>query len=319
VCQRIHGGGLDAAIGQLLVEMVSPVTLEVALTVQKELESRAEEAGRLRQQEVESARYAADLAQRRYMHVDPDNRMVADALEADWNGKLRALADAQDRCEHKRQVDRCLDEEQRAQILALATDFPSLWSDPRTPDRERKRMARLLIEDVTLLKADDVTVHVRFKGGATRTLSVPPAMPAWMLRRTSPEAVSTIDRLLDDYTDGEIAGLLNDRGLRSGEGKPFHHLIVARIRKEYELKNRYHRLRARGLLDQRELAEQLDVKPCTIKIWRRAGLLVGHRYDDRGQCLFEPPGAGAPMKYKHQGKSHRKFAAGLATTTQTNG
>ena len=319
VCQRIHGGGLDEAIGKLLVEMVSPVTLEVALTVQKELESRAEEADRLRQQEVEGARYSADLARRRYMQVDPDNRMVADALEADWNAKLRALADAQERFEQKRQVDSRLDEEQRAEILTLATDFPRLWSDPRTPDRERKRMARLLIDDVTLLKADDITVHVRFRGGASRTLSVPPAMPAWMVRQTSPEVVSTIDRLLGDHTDAEIAGLLNDRGLRSGEGKSFHPLIVARIRKEYALESRYHRLRARGLLDQREIAEQLDVKPCTIKIWRRAGLLVGHRYDDRGQCLFEPPGAGAPIKYKHQGKSHAKFAARLANTTRTNG
>jgi DNA invertase Pin-like site-specific DNA recombinase len=319
VCQYIHGGGLDETIGKLLVEMVSPVTLEVALTVQKELESRAGEADRLRQQEVESARYAADLARRRYMQVDPDNRMVADTLEADWNAKLRELADAQDRCEQKRQVDRGLDEEQRAQIVALATDFARLWSDPRTPDRERKRMARLLIEDVTLLKVDDVTAHVRFKGGATRTLSVPLAVPAWMLRRTSPEVVSTIDRLLDDHTDGEISELLNDRGLISGEGKRFHLSIVARIRKEYELESRYHRLRARGLLDQREIAEQLDVKPCTIKIWRRAGLLVAHRFDDKGQCLFERPGADAPIKYKHQGKSHAKFAAGLRTTTRTNG
>lgn len=319
VCQHIHGGALDETIGKLLVEMVSPVTLEVALTVQKELESRAGEADRLRQQEVETARYAADLARRRYMQVDPDNRMVADTLEADWNTKLRALADAQDRCEEKRQVDRRLDENQRAQIVALAADFPRLWSDPRTPDRERKRMARLLIEDVTLLKADDVTVHVRFKGGSMRTLSVPLAIPAWMLRRTSSEVVSTIDRLLDDHTDGEIAELLNDRGLISGEGKRFHLLIVSRIRKEYELKSRYHRLRARGLLDQREIAKQLDVKPCTIKIWRRAGLLVAHRFDDRGQCLFEPPGVGAPMKYKHQGKSHGKFAAALQTATRTNG
>jgi hypothetical protein len=287
VCQHIHGGALDETIGKLLVESVTPVTLEVALTVQKELESRADETDHLRRQEVERARHDAELARRRYMQVDPDNRMVADTLEADWNARLRALADAQERCDQKRERDRGLDAEQRHRVVALATDFPRLWNDPRTPDRERKRMARLLIEDVTLLKANDITVHVRFKGGATHTLSVPLPKPAWMTRRTSPEVVTAIDRLLDDHTDGEIAELLNARGLTSGEGKRFHPMIVSRIREAYDLKTRYARLRARGLLNEREIAKRLDVEPCTIKIWRRAGLLVAYRFDDKGQCLFE--------------------------------
>jgi recombinase-like zinc beta ribbon protein len=136
-CQQIHGGALDERIGKLLIETVTPVTLEVALTVQKELESRVDEADRLRRQEVERARHDAELARRRYMQVDPDNRMVADTLEADWNAKLRALADAQERCEQRKVRERGLDEEQRARIVALAIDFPRLWNDPRTPDRER--------------------------------------------------------------------------------------------------------------------------------------------------------------------------------------
>jgi hypothetical protein len=309
VTQVIHGRGIDDAIGKLLVETVTPVALEVALTVQKELESRVEEADRLRRKEVESAQYDAELARRRYMKVDPDNRMVVDTLEADWNAKLRALADAQDRAEQHRQVERGLDEEQRARVLALAVDFPRLWNDSRTPDRERKRMARLLIADVTLLKADDVTLQIRFRGGATRTLSVPLPKPAWITRQTAPEVVATIDRLLDDHTDDEIAKLLNERGLMSGTGKRFHALRVARIRNEYGLKDRYSRLRGRGYLNEREIAKRLHVKPCTIKIWRRAGLLNAHRYNDKGECLFEKPGAGAPVKYKHQDKTRGRFAA----------
>jgi DNA invertase Pin-like site-specific DNA recombinase len=308
-CQMIHGGGIDDAIGKLLVETVTPVTLEVALTVQKELESRIDEAERLRRKEVENAQYEAELARRRYMKVDPENRMVADTLEADWNAKLRALADAQDRAERRRQTERGLDEEQRARILALATDFPCLWNDPRTPDRERKRMARLLIDDVTLLKGDVIIMQIRFKGGATRTLSVPLPKPAWMTRQTSPEVVAAIDRLIDVHTDGEIAKLLNERGLTSGTGKRFHQQMVARIRDEYALKSRYARLRARGFLNQHEIAKRLRVTPCTIKVWRRAGLLIAHRFDDRGQCLFERPGADAPVKYKHQDKTRGRIAA----------
>lgn len=309
VCQHIHGGALDEVIGTLLVQTVTPLTLEVALTVQKELESRVEETDHLRRQEVERARHEAELARRRYMQVDPDNRMVADTLEADWNAKLRVLADAQERCEQKKEHGRGLDEEQQASILGLATDFPRLWNDPRTPDRERKRMARLMIEDVTLLKSKDVTAQIRFKGGATQTLTVPLPQTAWMKRQTSPDVITTIDRLLDDHTDREIAELLNRRGMISGEGKPFHLAMVARIRTAHSLKSRYARLRARGLLTEREIAKRLRVKPCTVKVWRRARLLVAHRFDDRGQCLFEHPGAGAPVKYKHQNKTHGRAAS----------
>jgi hypothetical protein len=319
LCQQIHGGGLDEAIGKLLVEMVTPVTLEVALAVQRELESRCDEGDRLRRQEVERACYETDLARRRYMQVDPANRLVADSLEAEWNAALRALAEAQERCEKQRQADHAgLDDKQRASIMALATDFPRLWNDPHTPERERKRMARLLIADVTLLKGTDLRAQVRFNGGATHTLHVPLPKPAWMLRQTPPTIVAEIDRLLADHTDGETAELLNRQGMISGEGKPFHRMMVARIRISYDLQRRYDRLRARGMLTLQEIAKCLDVKPDTVKIWRRAGLLAAHRYDDRGQCLFEQPGLGAPRKHRHQGKTRGKSAASHANTNPPN-
>src|SRR5439155_4801172 len=128
LCQQIPGAGIDRLIGDLLVETVSPMTLDVALTVQQELQSRLDEADRLRQKQVERARYEADLAQRRYMKVDPDNRLVADTLEAEWNNKLRALNETQEQYERMRQQDHLMiDETQRSRIAALANDFPRLW------------------------------------------------------------------------------------------------------------------------------------------------------------------------------------------------
>ena len=152
-CQSIKGSGLDEVIGQLLVETVTPVTLEVALQVQAELDARADEADALRRQRVERARHEADLSRRRFMEADPGNRLVVDVLEAEWNDKLRTLHDTQEELDHRRAEDhQALDEERRKQILALATDFPRLWNDVNTPQRERKRMVRLLLEDVTLTK-----------------------------------------------------------------------------------------------------------------------------------------------------------------------
>lgn len=312
ICQLVNGGPVDEAIGKLLVDAVTPVTLEVALAVQKELESRCDESDRLRHQEVERARYEADLARRRFMHVDPGNRLVADSLEAEWNQTLRALSEAQERYEKQKQTDgTALSDKQRASILALAKDFPRLWHDPRTPDRERKRMVRLLIADVTLLKGTDIRAQVRFNGGATHTLHLSPPKSAWQLRKSAPAVIAEVDRLLEDHTEAEIAELLNRQGLMSGMGKRFHRLIVRRIRSDYRLKSRYARLRARGLLTISEMAKRRHVCQTTIKLWRRAGLLAAHRYDDKGQYLFESPGADAPVKHQRQDKAKRLKKARL--------
>jgi DNA invertase Pin-like site-specific DNA recombinase len=320
ICQQIPGAALDEAIGRLLVKSVTPLTLEVTLAVQQELESRAAECEQLRRQEVEQARYQSDLARRRYLQVDPDNRLVADCLEADWNTALRALVQAQEHYERQRQAEAAgLTEAQRASILALAQDFPRLWNDPQTPDRERKRMTRLLIADVTLLKGAELTAQVRFQGGATQTIQMPLSKPAWMLRQTSPNVVEAINALLDDHTDAETAEQLNRQGLTAGEGGRFRPTTVARIRMAYALPSHYARLRARGLLTLAEIAERLDVAPTTIKIWRRAGLLVAHRYDDKDQCLFDPPGPDAPKKFQHQGKTRCTSATSTPNTNPTTG
>lgn len=106
------------------------------------------------------------------MAVDPDNRLVAANLEADWNQALRALGAAQEEYERQSAKPTPLSGADKARIAALASDFPALWSDPRTPQRERKCMARLLLEDVTLRREGRViTAQVRFKGGQTATRS----------------------------------------------------------------------------------------------------------------------------------------------------
>jgi DNA invertase Pin-like site-specific DNA recombinase len=146
VCQWVPGIPVGQAVGDLLLEIMTPVTIDITLAVQQELQARLEETDRLRKQQVERARHEAELAQRRYLRVHPDNRLVADSLEADWNRKLCALQEAQQQYERESQKDRlAVDEELRTRLHMLATDFPHLWRDPNTPDRERKRLARLLL------------------------------------------------------------------------------------------------------------------------------------------------------------------------------
>ena len=253
----------------------------------------------LRRKQVERARYEADLAQRRYMHVDPANRLVADTLEAEWNSKLRALREAQEEYERLHQADHLtIDEAQRPRIAALASDFPRLWQDPRTPDREKKRMVRLLLEDVTLLKREQILVQVRFKGGALKSLSLPLPLGAPALRKTPTAVIQEVDRLLDHYTETEIATLLNENGLRSGTGQVFTPMTVINIRRNHGLRDRFQRLRQTGLLTIEEVAKRFGIVPSVVKEWRDKGLLRPHRYNDKGQCLYEPPPDDLPGKFK---------------------
>src|SRR6266700_8101611 len=117
---------------------------------------------------------AAELAQRRFLRVDPENRLVADVLEADWNARLRELAQVQEEVQHQNEAEqRKLSALEQQAIADLVEDFPRVWNDPRTSDRDRKRMVRLLLEDVTVLSDNEViTAHVRFKGGAIETITI---------------------------------------------------------------------------------------------------------------------------------------------------
>lgn len=289
-CQRITSSFIDEAIGELVVREMNPVSLAVALDVQRQIEARAQEADRLRHREVERAEYQADAARRRYMRVDPDNRLVADTLEADWNAKLRAVKKARQDYERRRQRDGvAIDADKRQKIMDLATDFPRLWAATSTGNQDRKRMLRLLVEDVTLVREPAVVrLHVRFRGGKTETLAMDPPLRSWQKRLTSPEVVAEIDRLLEDHTKGEVAEILNEQGHRTGTGLAFDAQIIKNICNSYRLESREQRLRNKGLLTSREMSQRLGVSIGTICRWRQEGRLESHRCNDKNEHLFEP-------------------------------
>jgi hypothetical protein len=184
--------------------------------------------------------------------------------------------------------------EERERIMALAADFPRLWNDPATPLRERKRLLRLLVEDVTLLKGERISIGVRFRGGATRALEVPRPQPHWKKWVTPEAAVKEADRLLEDHPDDEVASLLNERGFRLACGGLFQTCSVSRLRASRGLKSFPERLRAKGLLTLAEMTERCQVELKTIKRWREAGLLHGVRCNALGEYMYEPPGENSP-------------------------
>ncbi|HEX9542704.1 MAG TPA: recombinase family protein [Streptosporangiaceae bacterium] len=322
ICQHIGGAPVDTAISELILRALTPLALETAITVSDELIRQAGQADAIRAAHVQRAQHAADQARRRYLAVDPGNRLVADALEADWNARLRELAAAQDDYATAKTAAAMLDEQQRARIRALAADFPALWNNPATPMRERKRLIRLLITDVTLTRGQDtITAAARLPGGQHHTLHLPIPLNAWQERKTPATTITLIDQLLGTHTYSQVASALSQQGLTSGDGKPWDADRVRAHCHTRHIPSLWQRLRDAGMLTLDETARQLGAHPQSIKRWYRLSLITGHLADDRGTCLYHPgqarPGpalveaAGKALGDTHRsGRSHHPGLGG---------
>jgi hypothetical protein len=144
---------------------------------------------------------------------------------------------------------------------------------------------------VTLIKAEKITAHVRLTGGSARTLVLERPQPIAQIRKFKPELVAEIDALLDDHCDREIAEILNERGRRTWEGKPFNLKKIAFIRFAYKLPSRFERLRRRGLLTTREVAERFKISQTAVYDWGQQGLIKKRYSDTLNRGLWEvPPG-----------------------------
>jgi hypothetical protein len=306
-CQSIAGPPVDEAIGTLIAERMTPAAVELALEIRREIEGRQEEAGHLRRRAIERAQFEADLAQRRFMLVDPGNRLVADTLEAVWNDKLRALAQAREERERARQQDQLLlDDAIRQRLITMTTDFKKLWNDPTTPNRERKRLLACIIEDATLIKlpVEGITnIHVRFKGGKTEILTALNPKSSAQQVKTPPMIVQLVDKLLDNHIYAEIADILNEQGLRpGGSARPgrsdtcFTALRVAYLVHRYALRSRYDRLRDRGMLSAAEAAARLGVHEATVVHWAEYDMITRHAHNAHAY-LYELPQANLPAKH----------------------
>jgi DNA invertase Pin-like site-specific DNA recombinase len=327
-CQSLAGTPIDEAVGRLVVEKMTPAAVELALEIRREIEARYDEADQLRCRAIERSQVDADLAQRRFMMVDPANRLVADTLESDWNEKLRALAKARDERERARAEDRiAVDETIRERLFAMTTDFARLWSASSTPNRERKRMLAYLVEDATLVKLPDdgtTKIHLRFRGGQTKTLTTVNPKASWEKVKTSSETVDLVDRLLDHHVHAEIAAILDARGLRPGGAAwpgrgtaRFTAKHVQYIVHSYGLRPRVDRLRARGLLTKKELAGRLRIHESTLTVWVKHGIIRTHAYNSHA-WLYEEP---SPHPTKHCSRWDRVSdrAAAIASRNQNQG
>jgi Recombinase/Recombinase zinc beta ribbon domain len=238
-CMSFRCDLLDAAIAEEVLAALQPAELELALAALQELEARDQAILRQWQMRLERAEYEAALAERRYQEVDPSQRMVAATLERRWNDALLQLEELKKQAaEFQRQQARVASSEQKAKVLALAKDLPRLWHAPTTPAKDRKRMLRLLIKDITVEKPSarkQLVAHIRWQGGACSALhlQLPPKLADRV--RYPATIVNCVRDLAQSLPNAGIAERLNREGHVSALGKSFTGSMIQWIRYRYQI------------------------------------------------------------------------------------
>jgi DNA invertase Pin-like site-specific DNA recombinase len=271
-CMSVPFKPLDGAIAERVVAAVTPMTIDLALEALLSLEERDHATGAQWRRRIERARYDADLAERRYEAVDPHNRLVASTLEQRWNDAAQRVLNLETEfANFQRQALRTITAEQKHQILQLAGDFPRLWTAPTTEARDRKRMLRLLIKDITVVKGPErklLQLQIRWQGGATEVLEL--RLPANRpdVVRYPPVIIDSVRDLARERDDDDIAALFNRDGLTSSTGKPFTASMISWIRFKHRISGPS---RPPGTLTVNEVCQRYAVSMHVVYYWIERG------------------------------------------------
>jgi DNA invertase Pin-like site-specific DNA recombinase len=274
-CLSVPAAVLDDRITARLAAAVTSTTIDLALEALNTLEARDQAIAAQWHRQIERARYEVDLAERRYQTVDPANRLVAATLEQRWEAaiqRLRALEAELTAFEH--QQLRAVTADQKRQILQLATDFPKLWAAPTTSARDRKRLLRLLIRDITVTKGPEpkrLCLNLRWQGGATESLEIAlPPRRADVVRYPH-TFVTRLRSLAETLDDSAIAARLDAEGLKSSTGKRFTISMIRWLRYR-------HRIAAppapAGTLSVQQVRGRYGVSVGVVHYWIRRGIVV---------------------------------------------
>ena len=278
-CMHLRCDLLDSAVSGRVLAVIQPAELEVAAEALRQLEHRDKAASTQWRMRVERAEYEAQLAQRRYEEVDPSNRLVAATLEKRWNDALVQLEETRTQfADFQSKEALVVTPEQRARVAALAQDFPRLWNAPTTKAKDKKRILRLLIKDITVERFGErktAVLHVRWQGGACEDLEVRlPANIADRLRYPD-EVVDRVRELAREHSDEDVAAALNQEGRRSAKGEAFNVSMVRWIRYKHRIPAPdFQRPGERSV---RQVADELGVSRNVVYYWIERGVVTARR------------------------------------------
>jgi DNA invertase Pin-like site-specific DNA recombinase len=313
-CLRVGGARIDQAVTNAFLEAVAPAGLEAALAAEEGLKIEREASMAQWRLQVERARYEAQRAERRYRSVEPENRLVAQTLETQWEERLGELAAAEtELAKRERQQPARLTEEQRDRIRALGADLMRVWESPTTTDRDRKELLRTLLEEVNISvdrAQSQGRLIVRWRGGMISEIEVGLWRCVQAPNRTDEDTIDLLRRLAVHYSDATIAGILNRQGRRTAYGYRFTANRVGNLRRHWNI--------ARfvppkdpptgELVTVQKAAQILGVASSTVHRWIAEGFIAGEqmtpgapwriRVTDelRARFVEETPAGYAPMR-----------------------
>jgi DNA invertase Pin-like site-specific DNA recombinase len=289
LCGSVRADTIDQAVAAALLAAVEPAQVTLALAAAEEVTIRRQRSVRAAELAVERARYDADRAERAFLACEPENRLVARTLEARWEARLADLAGTEAALAAQRAARPELPGPD--QLAATIADLPALWSAPATSDKDRKRLLRTLLADVTITpSASDpaqITAGLRWKSGASQQVQVTRRRSAVQLRCTDAAAIGLARRIGPGLDNNALAAALNDAGHRTGTGQPFDGVAAANLRN-------YHRIPYPGLLEDgeltpRQVAELTGVSTGAVHYWIRSGHLAARRGPAGRWCIPFPP------------------------------
>ncbi|HEU5423355.1 MAG TPA: recombinase family protein, partial [Nitrolancea sp.] len=285
-CQSFPQRELDQTVAAAFLAAVQPAALETLLTALAAHEAERQAVARHWAQRLERARYEAARAQRQYDACEPENRLVARTLEARWEEALAAMAQVeQEYAAAERSALAPLTAAEQAAARALASDLPAVWQAATTTAADRKRLLRLVIQDVTVTVAPggrDAAVTILWSGGATTAHTIIRPPRGWHCT-TDAAVVARLRALAQHRPDHQIADLLNAEGLTTQTGKPWTHQRVASIRKQHAILTAcpvgtaIHAVRGDGFMPVALAAERLGVSRSLVHVWVGLGALVGEQ------------------------------------------
>jgi len=278
-CVNFRCDLLDHAVAEEVLKALEPAQLELALAALEELEARDQTIGQQWHMRLERAEYEAALAERRYLEVDPSQRLVAATLERRWNAALLQWDELKKQAaQFRQQQARVATPEQKARVLALSKELPRLWYAPTTQAKDRKQMLRLLIKDITVEKSTtpkQLFAHIRWQGNTCTNLIVqlPPNMADRV--RYPTEIVDRVREMARYLHDADIAERFRREGYISATGKPYSTTIIRWIRFRHQIPTAA--LRKPDELTVAQVAKYFGVSPGVVYYWIERGHLQARK------------------------------------------
>jgi DNA invertase Pin-like site-specific DNA recombinase len=304
-CGSVRADTIDAVAADALLAAIAPEQVTLALAAAEQVSARRQRSVRAAELAVERARYDADRAERAFLACEPENRLVARTLEARWETRLAGLADAEAALAAQRSARPELPAPD--QLARTVADLPALWADPATSDKDRKRLLRTLLADVTITpSAEDpaqILVGLHWKSGAGQQVPVTRRKNASQLRCTDPAAIELARRIGPGLDNNALAKSLNDAGHRTGTGQPFDGVAAGNLRSYHHIP--YPGLLEDGELTPRQIAQLIGVSTGTVHYWVNAGYLTARRGPAGRWCIPFPPDVEAACRDRAAGSAHQ--------------